>query len=175
MERHCRNSLALANEKQLKSVAFPAISCGVYGYPIPDAAKVQHAELHSEAACCSLSFQHAYCPIIHMPASFGQMGSTTPQLHHILLGLERCCPHGALVLSCARPDAEGWYTLLLASRDSVTGQLCAGGLDRMQRSSGRCGGGCLHPLQQRYVQRMEGGCGGHAAAASMMQHQDTMT
>ena len=39
----CRNSLALANEKQLKSVAFPAISCGVYGYPIPDAAKVQRA------------------------------------------------------------------------------------------------------------------------------------
>ncbi|CAL5220936.1 g3035 [Coccomyxa viridis] len=35
-----KNSLALANEKQLKSVAFPAISCGVYGYPIPDAAKV---------------------------------------------------------------------------------------------------------------------------------------
>ena len=35
-----RNSLALANEKGLKTVAFPAISCGVYGYPVSDAAKV---------------------------------------------------------------------------------------------------------------------------------------
>ena len=30
----------LANEKGMKSVAFPAISCGVYGYPLHDAAKV---------------------------------------------------------------------------------------------------------------------------------------
>jgi O-acetyl-ADP-ribose deacetylase (regulator of RNase III) len=28
-----RSALALAEEKKLKSVAFPAISCGVYGYP----------------------------------------------------------------------------------------------------------------------------------------------
>ena len=36
-----RNSLALANKHSLKSVAFPAISCGIYGYPLPDAAKVE--------------------------------------------------------------------------------------------------------------------------------------
>lgn len=36
----CRNSLKLANEKKLKTIAFPAISCGVYGYPIEDAAEV---------------------------------------------------------------------------------------------------------------------------------------
>ena len=35
-----RNSLVLANEKSMESVAFPAISCGVYGYPLHDAAKV---------------------------------------------------------------------------------------------------------------------------------------
>ena len=29
-----RNSIDLAEQKQLKSIAFPAISCGVYGYPI---------------------------------------------------------------------------------------------------------------------------------------------
>jgi O-acetyl-ADP-ribose deacetylase (regulator of RNase III) len=32
-----RNSLALANANGLKSIAFPAISCGVYGFP-PEAA-----------------------------------------------------------------------------------------------------------------------------------------
>ncbi|CAK0783169.1 hypothetical protein CVIRNUC_006368 [Coccomyxa viridis] len=35
-----KNSLVLANEKGMKSVAFPAISCGVYGYPLHEAAKV---------------------------------------------------------------------------------------------------------------------------------------
>lgn len=35
-----RNSLALAEEHNLKTIAFPAISCGVYGYPIPEAAEV---------------------------------------------------------------------------------------------------------------------------------------
>ena len=35
-----RNSLTLAKERGLKTVAFPAISCGVYGYPVHDAAQV---------------------------------------------------------------------------------------------------------------------------------------
>ncbi|MEN3332794.1 MAG: O-acetyl-ADP-ribose deacetylase [Blastocatellia bacterium] len=35
-----RNSLALAVEKGLKSVAFPAISTGIYGYPKEEAATV---------------------------------------------------------------------------------------------------------------------------------------
>jgi len=35
-----RESLSLAAAHGLASVAFPAISCGVYGYPIPDAARV---------------------------------------------------------------------------------------------------------------------------------------
>lgn len=35
-----RNSLALAAEKALASIAFPAISCGVYGYPIEKACRV---------------------------------------------------------------------------------------------------------------------------------------
>ncbi|MFH2045192.1 MAG: O-acetyl-ADP-ribose deacetylase [Pseudomonadota bacterium] len=34
------NSLQLALEKELSSIAFPAISCGVYGYPIKDACKI---------------------------------------------------------------------------------------------------------------------------------------
>lgn len=33
-----KNSLKLAVKNGLQSVSFPAISCGVYGYPIPEAA-----------------------------------------------------------------------------------------------------------------------------------------
>lgn len=35
-----RRSLEVAVANDLKTVAFPAISCGVYGYPIPDAAAI---------------------------------------------------------------------------------------------------------------------------------------
>lgn len=35
-----RRSLEVALEHRLKSVAFPAISCGAYGYPVSEAARV---------------------------------------------------------------------------------------------------------------------------------------
>ena len=35
-----RNSLQLAVDNNAASIAFPAISCGVYGYPIEDACKI---------------------------------------------------------------------------------------------------------------------------------------
>jgi len=35
-----RNSLELAAQKKVRTVAFPAISCGVYGYPIEKAARI---------------------------------------------------------------------------------------------------------------------------------------
>ncbi len=35
-----RNSLALARRHEVRSIAFPAISCGVYGYPLEEAARI---------------------------------------------------------------------------------------------------------------------------------------
>lgn len=35
-----QSSLQLAVENGIKTIAFPAISCGAYGYPIPDAAQI---------------------------------------------------------------------------------------------------------------------------------------
>ena len=40
LTRCYRNCFALAQKHQLTSIAFPAISCGVYGYPIIEAAPV---------------------------------------------------------------------------------------------------------------------------------------
>lgn len=40
-----RNSLALAERHGLETIAFPAISCGIYGYPPEQAAAIALAEL----------------------------------------------------------------------------------------------------------------------------------
>ena len=39
-----RNSLALAVQHGVRTIAFPAISCGVYGYPLDEAARIAVAE-----------------------------------------------------------------------------------------------------------------------------------
>ncbi len=40
LENCYRRSLEVAVENGARTVAFPAISCGVYGYPIPEAARI---------------------------------------------------------------------------------------------------------------------------------------
>ena len=40
LARCYRNSLALATKHRVRSIAFPAISCGIYGYPIEDACQI---------------------------------------------------------------------------------------------------------------------------------------
>ena len=45
-----RNVFKLATAHQVRSIAFPAISCGVYGFPIPDAASIALRE-----TCVALS------------------------------------------------------------------------------------------------------------------------
>jgi O-acetyl-ADP-ribose deacetylase len=40
LARCYRNSFALATKHELRNIAFPAISCGIYGYPIEDACQI---------------------------------------------------------------------------------------------------------------------------------------
>ncbi len=44
-----RTSLALAAENGIRTIAFPAISCGVYGYPLDAAVKIAVAECRAGA------------------------------------------------------------------------------------------------------------------------------
>ena len=43
-----RNSLQLALENHCNSIAFPAISCGIYGYPMDEAAEIALSECSKE-------------------------------------------------------------------------------------------------------------------------------
>lgn len=43
-----RRSLRVLREQRLRTIAFPAISCGVYGYPVAQAANVAALTLHEE-------------------------------------------------------------------------------------------------------------------------------
>lgn len=45
-----RNSLRLAADKEIKTLAFPAISCGAYGNPITEAT---HAAVETTRDCLS--------------------------------------------------------------------------------------------------------------------------
>ncbi len=42
-----RNSLFLAEENNIKTIAFPAISCGIYGFPLEMAVKIAVSEAKS--------------------------------------------------------------------------------------------------------------------------------
>jgi len=42
-----RNVLALAVQHRCATIAFPAISCGVYGFPIPRACRIAVAEIRA--------------------------------------------------------------------------------------------------------------------------------
>lgn len=48
-----RNSLQLAERHGLRTIAFPAISCGVFGYPIPQACEIALREIHRHLAAGS--------------------------------------------------------------------------------------------------------------------------
>lgn len=61
-----RTALAIAKEKGVHSIAFPCISCGVYGYPIEEAAKValdtiQNSDFDGEVTICCFFDSDAEC------------------------------------------------------------------------------------------------------------------
>ena len=45
-----RNSLQLAEQRELRSIAFPAISCGVFGYPVEQAVSIAVREVRAWTA-----------------------------------------------------------------------------------------------------------------------------
>src|SRR5687768_3434981 len=45
-----RNAMRLARENGLRSIAFPAISTGIYGYPLQDATRIAVSTVHEELA-----------------------------------------------------------------------------------------------------------------------------
>jgi O-acetyl-ADP-ribose deacetylase (regulator of RNase III) len=42
-----RSSLALARDHRIESIAFPAISCGIYGFPVDEAAQIAVREIRA--------------------------------------------------------------------------------------------------------------------------------
>ena len=56
-----RNSLVLAAENGCKSIAFPCISTGVYGYPIEDAAKIAMREVEEFLAAKGAEMEVVFC------------------------------------------------------------------------------------------------------------------
>lgn len=56
-----QRSMQLAEENQLESIAFPAISCGVYGYPLHAAAELAIAAVKCQAEHCLYLNKVIFC------------------------------------------------------------------------------------------------------------------
>ncbi|HEX2739524.1 MAG TPA: macro domain-containing protein [Rubrobacter sp.] len=61
-----RNSLALAEENGIESIAFPAISTGIFGYPVEAAARVALGAVRDEAD--SLDIVRLVRFVLHSPS-----------------------------------------------------------------------------------------------------------
>jgi len=73
-----RSALALAAERGFASLAFPAISCGVYGFPIPRACRIALREITAfltdhampravTLACFAPAVHHEYSTLLAAP------------------------------------------------------------------------------------------------------------
>ena len=64
-----KNSLTLADKYNCRTIAFPAISCGAYGYPMEKA-----CEIAVDTVCSALESLHKINKVIFMLFSFDHMG-----------------------------------------------------------------------------------------------------
>ena len=60
-----RTALALARQHQARSIAFPAISCGVYGYPLDEAAAIAVRETRARESEFDRIELVAFDPDVH--------------------------------------------------------------------------------------------------------------
>ncbi len=65
-----RNSLRLAHEHALTSIAFPAISTGIYGYPIASAAQIALDTVRSHVGSTALQLVRFVCFEAHAGAAY---------------------------------------------------------------------------------------------------------
>ena len=83
-----RNSLALAVENGCRSIAFPCISTGVYGYPLEDAAKIAVQEvrgfLTQRRGAAENAEREGACP--HAPEHGRERSPNAPEMEVIF-----CC------------------------------------------------------------------------------------
>jgi O-acetyl-ADP-ribose deacetylase len=56
-----RHALRLASENAVASIAFPAISCGVYGYPLDQAVAIAVREVRDWLSAASLPNEIVFC------------------------------------------------------------------------------------------------------------------
>jgi O-acetyl-ADP-ribose deacetylase (regulator of RNase III) len=56
-----RNSLAIAAERALRTIAFPSISTGAYGYPIESAAKIAVETVRDVVSAASSPMEVTFC------------------------------------------------------------------------------------------------------------------
>lgn len=54
LESAYRNCVALADANGLRTIAFPAISCGIFGYPVAQAARIAVSTVRQALPCTSL-------------------------------------------------------------------------------------------------------------------------
>lgn len=59
-----QNSLQCAQQHELKSIAFPAISCGVYGYPLEAATRIAISTVKAFIQHCPKQFEQVYFVVL---------------------------------------------------------------------------------------------------------------
>ncbi len=78
-----RNSLALAETHQFNKIAFPAISCGIYGYPPEQAAQIAVSSCRQQQSACAHILLVAFSAELGdiLAAALNQQGDSCIEKH----------------------------------------------------------------------------------------------